>query len=315
MNYVSYEIKHIIPEKPLPSEVYLFVSGHFIKYKSEGDVFPSRKYNQLISKKILFVFVELEKLQNFKDWTSGKIAEDVEQRKKIVGDKHDDFIELEVQIKDLVWSSFTEVLDESSVKSMEGHVKKLIGKVNDSLTLQGALANIHENGEVFAQHAYNVATLSTYLAINLGMSQMNFLQTVFMGAIFHDYGKLQSNAEEGEIEGDGLILDKRHPMEGKIQLGKKTELPFAVLKIVEEHHERFDGKGFPNKLKRSQISEGSQIVSIANVFDNYFSKAKGSYQQKQIYALKCLGKLRGTYFDKYKLDKCMKILFSSIKKK
>jgi putative nucleotidyltransferase with HDIG domain len=316
MNYVSFEMKNITPEQELPGNIYLFVSGHFIKYKSKSDVFPSKKYNELIVKKVFFIFIELEQLEGFNNWSKGVIEEDEVARRQQLGEQNEEVFEIELAIKDGIWKAFTEILNEESYKTIHKDVSRLIGKVNDNMGLQGALCQIHENGQVFSQHSYNVATLSVYLAINLGHNQPNFLQTIFIGGLFHDYGKLQFSGGNDELDiiGQEKLFEKRHPVEGRILLSKKTEMPLATLKIIEEHHERFDGKGFPNKLKRNQISEPSQIVSIANIYDNYFSKGQGTYKEKQIYALKNLGKHRGTYFDKIKLDKCMKILYSTIKK-
>ena len=83
--------------------------------------------------------------------------------------------------------------------------------------------------------------------------------------------------------------------------------------IIHEHHERFDGSGYPKGIKGFEINSFSKIVAIANYFDNIVSEGKGSLELRQINALNKLSNDDGTYFDPETLKKSIEHLKTVIR--
>jgi HD-GYP domain-containing protein (c-di-GMP phosphodiesterase class II) len=81
-----------------------------------------------------------------------------------------------------------------------------------------------------------------------------------------------------------------------------------VKMIVAQHHEAYDGTGFPKKLRGGVIYDLARIVSIANVFDELVADGQGNLVERQRAAVKQLDGTMYKKFDPQKLEKALKIL-------
>ncbi|WP_207263214.1 HD domain-containing phosphohydrolase [Desulfovibrio sp. Huiquan2017] len=136
-----------------------------------------------------------------------------------------------------------------------------------SLAIQHINMTATDAGQHF--HSLNVMTLSLMLGKQLGLSaeDMNILS---LGALLHDVGLLLLPGDiaiSTKLSKSGWILFKRHPMIGVQMLSKLPGIDPQVMKIVYQHHEQCDGRGYPKGLKGDAIADMSKIVSIADVYD------------------------------------------------
>ena len=101
-----------------------------------------------------------------------------------------------------------------------------------------------------------------------------------IGALLHDVGKLMIPAEvlnkPGKLSPEQWALIKSHPTAG-VELLADIDFPWDVRPIVESHHERWDGKGYPHKLAGESIPLTARVLCIADVYDALTSKR--SYKQ------------------------------------
>lgn len=124
-------------------------------------------------------------------------------------------------------------------------------------------------GEELYFHSLNVTMLSLMMARDIKLPQ-EAVGTLGMGALFHDVGR-------GEIP--SKILMKKDPLtqaerslyemhcEYGVEIGRRLKFTPAALAIIREHHEAYDGSGYPARLKGDAISLLSRIVAIANHYD------------------------------------------------
>ena len=103
----------------------------------------------------------------------------------------------------------------------------------------------------------------------LGMDE-HAQTTVRVGAYLHDVGKVRV-PHEVLSKPDTLTPDERavlqmHPVCG-IELLAAVEFPWDIKPIVRWHHERYDGSGYPDRLRGDDIPVSAQIVGIADVYD------------------------------------------------
>ena len=123
-------------------------------------------------------------------------------------------------------------------------------------------------GEYEICHPLNVAIISGLIAQKLEFSAMNIDQVILAG-ILHDIGKLKIKLNGSEAL---LTMDeeevKEHPIIGYKLIKEKFELPEEIAKVALEHHENNDGSGYPQGLSSDYISEYSQIINVANYYDN-----------------------------------------------
>ncbi len=123
------------------------------------------------------------------------------------------------------------------------------------------------------QYTYQHSTRVAYYSLTLGRElrlDENQLYQLEMAGLFHDLGKIGTPDsilnKPTRLNEDEFEIMKLHPVRsGEILEGFKDFKDVA--KIVRHHHERFDGRGYPNGLKGEEIPVFSRILLIADTFD------------------------------------------------
>lgn len=130
--------------------------------------------------------------------------------------------------------------------------------------------NLKNRDEYTALHSMNVCMLAVALATAMGEPESN-IEEMGVGALLHDVGKLKVPLDilnkPATLTDNEFAEMKRHPEYGVEILREGTQLSRESMRIVLEHHERMNGRGYPAGLVGDQISHYSQIVAIADVYD------------------------------------------------
>lgn len=133
-----------------------------------------------------------------------------------------------------------------------------------------AFANAIDAKDTYTHgHSSRVAEYSRRLAAMNGKSELECEQIYYAG-LLHDIGKI--GVPESIITKDGKLTDeeyekiKQHPSLGGQILGSISEYPYLSVGAL-GHHERYDGKGYPNGLKGEEIPEIARIIAVADAYD------------------------------------------------
>lgn len=147
------------------------------------------------------------------------------------------------------------------------------------------------------EHARRVAIYARRLSERIGLNA-TAVENIRLGALLHDIGKIGLSTEilgntHNQLSGDMLAQVHLHPLMGAALLNG-FNLPVAVIDIVQYHHEKMDGSGYPFGLKSNQIPLGAKIIRVADCFDAITTDR--SYQQRKswIEALAILRQISGT---------------------
>ena len=149
-------------------------------------------------------------------------------------------------------------------------------------------------------HAVNVCILSVMTGISIGYDELR-LRDLGVGALLHDIGKLHISQDvlnkNGRLTHSEIQEIKKHPWLGFELLRKTPEISLISAHCAFQHHERFDGTGYPRGIKGGEIAEYAHIVAIADVYDaltadNAYRPAVPVYE-----ALSIILKAGGTYFN------------------
>lgn len=123
------------------------------------------------------------------------------------------------------------------------------------------------------EHSIMVSTLSVMFGLALGYSDEIFLADLATAGLFHDIGLTRVNPlvlakRESEWSATEITQYQEH-VEAGIMILRNAQVPYpeTVFTMIRQHHENYDGSGFPDRLQGVRISEGSQIVHLANWFD------------------------------------------------
>ena len=155
-----------------------------------------------------------------------------------------------------------------------------------------------------AGHSERVSALSVLIARQLSLSEAE-VDIIRLGALLHDIGKIgvadHILRKPGPLSADEFEQIRRHPGLGARILRK---VPFLEphLAIVELHHERPDGKGYPFGLLGDNIPLDARIVHVADAFDAMTSARAYRPARASAVALVELQRYSGTQFDSASVD-------------
>ncbi|MGZ3698029.1 MAG: HD-GYP domain-containing protein [Bdellovibrionota bacterium] len=127
------------------------------------------------------------------------------------------------------------------------------------------------------EHGVNVATYSVVLAMAFGKMERSLLCDLAVAGLLHDIGVTQVSAKivskpwSQQSEPDKVAYSAHVQSTLDLIDAYGTEIPPRVKAIIQGHHEKFDGDGYPGKLKGFQIDGVSQILSIAELLDTIAS--------------------------------------------
>jgi len=118
-------------------------------------------------------------------------------------------------------------------------------------------------------HCQRVAFFACVLADSTGMDSRS-LFWFRLGALLHDIGKIIVPTEvlnkAGELSDEEWAIMKRHPEAG-LELVADIDFPGDVRAIIRNHHERWDGQGYPDGLRGEEIPFAARILCVADVYD------------------------------------------------
>jgi response regulator RpfG family c-di-GMP phosphodiesterase len=135
-------------------------------------------------------------------------------------------------------------------------------------TIEGLAKAIDKMDRYTAGHSDRVAMYATFLAIELGLSPHE-VEIVRQSALMHDIGKIGcvlNLNKPGKLTNDEYEVFKKHPVYGRDILDPIKFL-HPLIPGVHLHHERWDGRGYPLKMKGNEIPIIARIIAVADTYD------------------------------------------------
>ncbi len=125
-------------------------------------------------------------------------------------------------------------------------------------------------GEKYASSGINCAVLSTLLGIEYNMTGSRLLHLV-IASLLHDIGMLKIpekiTEKKGSLTSEELNIVKMHPVISYQMIVKNFGFPDMIGQAVLQHHERWDGKGYPKQIKGEDISLLARIIAVTDSFE------------------------------------------------
>ncbi len=163
-------------------------------------------------------------------------------------------------------------------------------------------------------HSARVGKLSVAIGEGLEMSD-DKLESLKYAAVLHDVGKI--GVSEIILNKEGKLLDseweaiRSHPVMGQTII-KSIKFLFDIGQVVRHHHERFDGNGYPDRIKGIEIPLESRIIAVADTYDAITSDRsyrKGSTHDEAIEELK---RVAGSQLDPEIVEKFCNMVTSEL---
>ncbi|MHC0036354.1 HD-GYP domain-containing protein [Pseudoneobacillus sp. C159] len=172
----------------------------------------------------------------------------------------------------------------------------------DKLALIFALSKTLDSRDTYtSNHSQNVARYALEIAKKMKLSKKE-CEAIYIGGILHDIGKIgipeAMLLKPSKLTDEEYQIIKRHPLIGYNIIKHISEFKDnGVLDIVISHHERYDGTGYPYRLRGQQIPLAARIIAVADTFDAMTSKRVYSEEMDIESALLEINKNKGSQFD------------------
>ena len=177
------------------------------------------------------------------------------------------------------------LLIESGIKSVKqmDEIKQINEKLEDSKEqleqayldmIQTLRYTVEAKDSYTRGHSDRVSEYSVLIGEKLGLSEEQ-IKTLRIGGLFHDIGKIgipdSILLKPAKLTDDEYSQIKNHPSIGAHILGSATIFK-DIIPIVKHHHEKYDGNGYPSRLKGEEIPYMARIAAVADTFDAMTSR-------------------------------------------
>jgi len=176
----------------------------------------------------------------------------------------------------------TEVVDEDKPRTLSNDMlnvsillEDMMDQIIDNGNMVSNLLNLRNYDDYTFQHSVNVAATASVLGLALGYNYEDLLHLA-KGALFHDIGKMLVDIKilnkPGKLTIEEFEEIKKHPKYGYEYAKKHLHMHEDSLICILQHHEKFNGNGYPDSKEGKKIHRNAQIVAIADVYDAITSK-------------------------------------------
>jgi HD-GYP domain-containing protein (c-di-GMP phosphodiesterase class II) len=179
---------------------------------------------------------------------------------------------LQAKSKAAVTSMFNEVRMGNAIKVSEA--APLVEEISQSITRNPEaflnLARLKTKDDYTYMHSVAVCALMIALGKQLGLNSAD-LKEVGLAGLLHDVGKLLIPADilntPGKLTDEEFEIIKGHPMKGWELLHGSPDITATALDVCLHHHERVDGKGYPDNLSGDKLTLFARMGAVCDVYD------------------------------------------------
>jgi HD-GYP domain-containing protein (c-di-GMP phosphodiesterase class II) len=265
--YKDVPLTEISPDTVLEFDTYIYlpVNRKHIRFTKAGRSLEGSRAKRLFERDIQTVYIEKTQLPAFYRFTARQTNKVTDEEVRIPGGRQQQRIRAirtllsgilteNAELPDYAEIVNTYILDDSS--QGETPYEKMLKFTSSA-------------GDTYS-HVSNISSLATLLAIGLNIGKPD---EIALAGLLHDIGladvpaeiQIKDPAKQTDVERRTF---EQHPaFASKIIKKRGMDLSTMVLKIIEQHHERWDAKGYPNELKGDSILPESQLVAIADEFE------------------------------------------------
>lgn len=191
-------------------------------------------------------------------------------------------------------------------------------KIVESQSMRNQTVNIimqtlSEKNEREKRHSVEVAKWAKEIGVSMGLSVQK-VKEIELAGLLHDIGKIAIKEDilnkPGKLTEEEYDEIKRHPESG-YHILKSVDEYSSLAQCVLEHHERFDGKGYPKGIKGTQISLIARIIAVADAFEAMIAQRPYRKSLTEEMAIEEIKKNSNTQFDPEVVTAFLKIFDKS----
>ncbi len=286
--FTKIKIAEFYSSQPILFDVFIKLkSNRYVKILHAGDVLSKKRLDKYEKEKnveyLYFQKNDLYKYVKFNNYFAKKVLNskriNSEKKLKLLQNVTEKFLE----------HSFEEGMKPQIVDQGKEIAENMYLLIQDNQDLYGLLRSYQDFDPNAFTHAYLVSLFSTAIIKQFEWQSKTTLECTALACFFHDIGKMQLpkellNTKVEDMTEEQFEEYKQHPALGFKMVENNSMVNNSVKQIILQHHEHFDGSGFPFSKRGSKILTLSNIVCLADKFVHIIQDE----DKKPIEALKAL---------------------------
>lgn len=308
-DYFEIELDRLRPDEELPVALHLYfpASQHIITWREPFETITSEFLEKNRSKGVLKLWIHKEDQEGFERYLKNEPADTFGSAAKVgrkLAETLFDPILPEDRKKEETQNIAQQLLKEagrpSSVdaqKRVNDQIREAVAEVIRDVFDETRAAAKQQFDEIWElanidpefEHGLNVSTFAVIFAMAFGRIERGLLADLAYAGLIHDIGLCQVPAEvtdkawkvfspedlesySGHVDaGIAIVNYFASPSESEQQSSSRLIVPERVKSIMGQHHEKFDGTGYPRAYKGFQVDDISQLLAIADILDSFAS--------------------------------------------
>jgi HD-GYP domain-containing protein (c-di-GMP phosphodiesterase class II) len=255
------------PEMILAKEIYSRNGRLLLR---QGEKLSQQWIDKLMDFDVPTIYIDVDTGSKYPEIT--KII--TSEKEKVYHDDVPDMISTEVrgEAERVVQELMHEIKAGRLIKTDKARkvVETIVSQLITNQHIVGKLADIRILDDYTFAHSVNVCILSISTGIIMGYSKVR-LRELGIGALMHDVGKMKVPDEilnkKGPLTEKEFEVIKKHTIWGYEILSEHPDMTSSAARISLQHHECYNGLGYPWGIKNDEIHEYSKIVAIVDVYD------------------------------------------------
>lgn len=281
-----------------------------VKIKTQGLVRTANAIAKLADKGVMRVTVDLDKSKLSEDITSEHPPVDEQKEQAPATQVNPVHFDKEIskasalyqEAKQLQVQAFDNMkagkpIDTTAMKEVADGFIDSVFRNQDALA---CMTRMRIKDEYLMEHSINVAIIMSIFAKHLNLER-SVIQDLATGALLHDLGKIGIPDtvlhKQGKLTSKEFNQIQQHVNLGFNVLTKSGDLSETSLEVVQDHHERLDGSGYPNGKKEEQLSIYARMIAIVDTYDAITADRCYQNARTPVSAFKILRSESGTSFD------------------
>lgn len=269
----------------------------FVLYRERHVPFTEKVRQMLLDNRLDCLFVKQAEYEGYKRYLAAHLPD-------TLADPHLPMAEKAEILYTSAMSAVEGVMQKADAEGVR-HSKEVVRHTVDFLTRKDFmlrdLLRALSSDYYLSAHSVNVVAYAVSLARRAGYGDSATLREVANGAMLHDVGMIHVDPAIRESTGSLTAGEWReiqeHPAKGHAMLADTGCLGEVALDIVLHHHEKLDGRGYPDKLDAETLSPFVRIVTIADVFDALTTERKHQPALSSFEALNVMQRDAGSALD------------------
>ena len=303
VNMFPIEIGHVATDEglPFPVFVHLVLNQRHIAIRAIGEPLGDKRVETLRARQIVQLWIPAEYRAQYEEYMkrfappapvsqsepqpSEPKADGIYEETELVAEVlQDEFLSQEAKAEILasLGQDLLRAFNQISNRGEEGQkeaIKRGRQITDEILAIAAQDSNIYD--EILAlrqskadiEHSIMVSTLTVMFGLALGIADEHLLADMATAGLFHDIGLTRVNPlilakPENQWTAQDIMQYQEH-VEAGAGILKSAKAPYAevVFQMIRQHHENYDGSGFPARITGAKIAEPSQVLHLANWFD------------------------------------------------